>query len=142
MPFWSKNRDSNPSDPEKYFPRAKKRLDLVVKEMSKVDRLVGRENPDVQSIAACAVRLRTLTEEQRYEVVHHPALEKHKTSYFRMMDLETRKVEDLLATGGANFEALIAEQDAYHQQMAENLAAGNREFEDFMRALGQAPRRR
>lgn len=116
MPFWSKDKDPKPLDPEKYFPRAQRRMALVGQESDRLVRLLCQERLNSRALKYISTRLRELAEEQRNEIVSLELLDEHKRAYFQIMDIQARKAEDLLATGGENLEALIAEEQELQRE--------------------------
>jgi len=145
MPFWSKIKGAKELDPEKYFPRARKRMDLVWKDVERLGRLVDQQNPTMKSISECAVRLRAFAEEQRNEVFPAPTpeerkiFEDHKEGQFRLMDIQARKAEDLLATGGENLDALVAEEQEYGSQVLAAADQSQRDMDKLTELLGISP---
>lgn len=119
MPFWSRNKGSKQPDPAKYMKRAQKRLQDVQKEMDLLDRYFAMGTLDREFVAKRAANLRRLAEEQLNEVVPHPTMEEHKNGYFQIIDMQARKVEDIVATDGENLEALLAEEEELERQAAD-----------------------
>lgn len=96
---------------QQYWPRSQHRMKLVGSEMDLIAKLASKNILNERVLAESCARIRTLAEEQRNEIVPDPALEGHRQGYFQIMDIQVRKMEDLIATGGANLDTLVAEEN-------------------------------
>ncbi len=120
-------------------------MELVWKDVERLGRLFDQQNPSMKSISECAVRLRAFAEEQRNEVFPAPTpgegkiFEDHKERYFRLMDIQARKAEDLVATGGENLEALVAEEQEYGSQVLAAADQSQRDMDKLTELLGISP---
>lgn len=115
-----------------YWMRSHRRMNFAAREMELLERLSSRDKLNGQILTTSHAKLRKLADEQRAEVVPHPALEEHKQAYYQLLDIQARKVEDAIATGGANSETLIVEEEAFWQQTNER----RRKTAELYRSLG------
>jgi hypothetical protein len=107
-------------NPAKYFQRSQERMQKFHQQSVYFDRLLGEAGPNNRRLALSALRLRQLAEEQRNEVVppeYADAVSQHKNIYFSLMDIQARKAEDVVQTGGANLDALTNEEAALHERL-------------------------
>lgn len=139
MPFWSRNKGTKQQNPAKYFQWAQKRLKRVEREMQVLEIFVTVPKPDMDKASKSASRLRELAEEQRNEVVPDAAMEDHKTGYFQIMDMQACKAEDIVNTGRANLEALLAEEEELEQQAADQAYGTQQRNQQLANRLGIQP---
>lgn len=135
MPFWSRDPQS-PAKVQAYLRRSKVRIDFTAREMEHLEKLREIDRLDPKQATKSAKRLRKYALEQLGEVPPPlPGMEEHKVNYYRLIDLEARKVEDIAATGGQNLEAIIAEEEAMAEEAEGQASAAN----EVSSSYGMAP---
>jgi uncharacterized coiled-coil DUF342 family protein len=139
MPFWSKKQPSVGELTTQYNKRSRQRLELVASTMEHLENAVSRDRPDMGQIVSCRDRLRKLADDQHAEVVPLADLQTHNDLTFRLMDIEARKAQDLIETGGQNIASLIAESEDVNRLMDEHEATAHRQFQERGRAYGIEP---
>lgn len=87
-------------------------MEAVAQEMDRFVDLANKPNKNDRKLAKSAARLRALAQEQKADITPSPVLDEHKENYFRLMDIQARKAEDILATGGENYDMFLAEEEA------------------------------
>lgn len=129
MPFWSKGKQPKKLDPDKYIPRSQRRMARVDEETQRLVRLANQDRLNTRALTYISNRLREFAREQQDEVVPQSALEGHKASYFQIMDIQARKAEDLLTTGGENLDAIFAEEQEFQRQTREDSRSMEQQFQ-------------
>lgn len=139
MPFWSKKQPSVADQTAQYMARCRQRVENTAQIMERLEFIVGRDNPDRDQVVDCYTRLRKLADEQHAERVPLPDMESHKVMTYKMIDLEARKAEDIIRTGGANLESLIAEEDELERQGKNAVESSHQKTKEAYDAWGIAP---
>jgi hypothetical protein len=94
--------------------------------MEHLERLGQIDRLDQKQAMKSAKRLRKYALEQLAEVVPAlPGMEEHKQNYYRLIDLEAIKVEDIVNTGGQHLEALMAEEAAIAEEANQQGSSAN-----------------
>lgn len=139
MPFWSKRKPSVADQTAEYMRRTRRRIDLAAQIMARLEHMIRRGDPRREQYLDCYERLRKLADEQRAEGVPLPDMAPHRDINYRLIDLEARKVEDILATGGENVEALSAEEAGLEREAEEEARASRQRTQDIATAYGIDP---
>lgn len=139
MPFWSKKKPSVGDETAEYMARYRRRLENTAQIMERLESIVSRDNPKMEQVVDCYTRLRKLADEQRDEVVPLPSMQSQNDVIYRTIDLEARKAEDIITTGGANLEALVAEEDNLQRQKEAVVESSRQRTQAAANAYGIAP---
>ncbi|CAA9547713.1 MAG: hypothetical protein AVDCRST_MAG43-806 [uncultured Thermomicrobiales bacterium] len=119
--------------------RYRRRLENTAQIMERLQAIVSRDNPKMDQVVDCYTRLRKLADEQREEIVPLPSMQTQNDVIYRTIDLEARKAEDIMTTGGANLEALIAEEDGLQRQRELAVESSRKRTQEVADAYGIAP---
>lgn len=126
---------SGSSDPIRYFARATHRMDEVEKVSSSLEGLMDLPGRNKHRVTNGAEKLRMLAKSQRDDTAP-PELEDHKLGYYKIMDLEARKAEDFLRTGGANFPRLAEEAAELDYETKTQRNSAIRGYRELLVAVG------
>lgn len=107
--------------------------------MERLEFIASRDTLNRDHVVDCYTRLRKLADEQREEVVPLQRMQAQNDLIYRTIDLEARKAEDIIKTGGANREALIAEESNLQGQAEVALESSRQRTQEVANAYGIAP---
>lgn len=126
MPFWS-NKVSAEQALKEYMHRSQRRIDQAALAIEKAEVALSSNPVDELEISSGQELLGLYVKQQEAETPPPlPGMEEHKRRYVALLDIQYRKLTDVISTGGKNLDAIIAEEDALVKE-AEELQQGYRD---------------
>jgi len=113
MPIWSKKKGPNEQALQNYMTSSQRRMELAARAIENAERALVTQPVNKQELTSGLELLGIYRKQQQAEIPPSlPGMEDHQRRYVAMLDIQYRKLADVISTGGENLQSIIAEEEA------------------------------